>query len=101
MANILKKGSNLQIIFQFKDDEWDLFYPQDSISARASYNEYKYDLDVNVDIDKKTVVISGNTTGWELGYYKTDVLCTRGAIKTFLPPVGCIEFELEESISGE
>lgn len=101
MNNVLKKGANLLIIFQFEDDEWNLFHPQDFILGSASCNEQKYDLNVNVDNVKKSVIVSGNTTDWKLGYYKADVTCSRGGIKTFLPPVGYIEFELEESISGE
>ena len=61
----------------------------------------KYVLDVNIDNEKKSVIISGNTTDWELGYYKADVTCSRGGIKAFLPPVGYIEFELQKTISGE
>lgn len=101
MANILKKGSNLLIVFQFEDNEWDLFYPQDVILGSASCNEKKYDLDVNVNIEGKSLIISGNTTGWELGYYKADVICLRNGIGSFIPPVGYIEFELKKSISGE
>lgn len=90
-----KRGSTLQILLEFTDDEWDAIYPNEEFLAECEITGgVEYQLTPTFDTVNKTILLRSPTEGWQRGKYKCDIKIVKNGITSYIPADSYIEFDI-------
>ena len=90
-----KRGSTLQILLEFTQEEWDAIYPHEEFLAECEITGgVEYELTPTFNIPERTILLRSPTDGWTRGRYKCDVKIVKNGITSYIPPNSYIEFEI-------
>lgn len=96
----IKKGSTLELVIEFTDDEWDSMADDAQVTSEVKTGSAEYPLTVEFDESKKIISLSADTSNWIVGTYKADVFFIVNDRRIYIPGEDFIRFELINPITN-
>lgn len=96
------RGTTFEVLLSdFTEEEWQLLYPWDSIASDAVQGTRRHPLVVSVDEENRSILLSADTSDWDLRPVRADARIRKNGRNIDLPKSPAIRAVIVAGVTGE